>query len=74
MKITELDLADWKELEENAINQIKTARKMNIIGEAILTESIIAIHKLGGETEEELKKRVKKEKEERQKTLKESTT
>ena len=53
MEPIKLELKDWKDMETAAIEQIRTGKKMEIIGIEILTIATINIHKLHGVTEAE---------------------
>ena len=61
METIKLELKDWKDMEIAAIEQIRTGKKMEIIGIEILTIATINIHKLHGVTEAETINQVKKE-------------
>ena len=61
----ELELQDYKDMEMNAIEELKNAEKMKLISETILAEAIKGIKKLKGETEEERIKRLEKESKDR---------
>lgn len=53
IKITELDLADFKEMEAVAIRQIKDGKKIVLSATELYTLAVQKILKLGGSTAEE---------------------
>ncbi|MEA1877249.1 MAG: hypothetical protein U9N86_10330 [Bacteroidota bacterium] len=65
MQKVELELKDWKDMEIQAIHQIRDAKKLLLISTEILVLTTININKIGGETEGERIQRVKKEQEEK---------
>lgn len=61
MTHTDLDLMDWKEIENTAIQQIKNGHKILITAGKILEHAEDMIRSLGSETEGERLDRVAKE-------------
>jgi len=61
MQKVELELKDYKDMEREALEQLRNGKKILIVATEILTLATININKLGGETEGERIERVKKE-------------
>ena len=57
----ELELMDWKDIERNSANALREAKKSMIVAVTLLNLATTRIKELGGDTDEEIDDKARKQ-------------